>query len=66
MARDFVGSQEEMKNGAAVAEILGLWHQIHDVGSGNHLHVQGLPPGEIDEAWRIRYLDYDDAEDFGQ
>lgn len=57
MARDFVGSPSDMTHGAAVARILGLWFEVHDVGSGNHIHVQGLPPGEIDPEWRRLYLD---------
>ena len=27
------------------AKTLGLWAVYHDAGSGDHLHVQGLPPG---------------------
>ena len=27
-----------------VCKALGLWAQIHDAGSGKHLHVQGTPP----------------------
>lgn len=61
MARDFAADQEsDLKHGAAVARILGLWVDVHDVGSGKHIHCQGLPPGEIDEAWRVRYLEDDE------
>ena len=55
MARDYAGSSEELKNGAAVAHILGLWTDVHNVGSGVHLHVQGLPPGDIASWWLDKY-----------
>ena len=56
MARDYgTDSQpdEAMQNNYCVIAIsLGLWPLYHD----NHLHVQGLPPGEIPRWWRERYL----------
>jgi hypothetical protein len=55
MARDFVGPKRAIEDGAAHCRILGLWYRIHDVGSGNHLHVQGLPPGDVAEWWSNKY-----------
>jgi len=39
----------EFERGALVkdAKTLGMWAIYHDVGTGSHLHIQGLPPGEI-------------------
>lgn len=52
MARDFVAETEpELLKGASAAVTLGLWIKVHDVNSGNHLHVQGLPVGDISEEW---------------
>ena len=56
MARDFVGSIDQMREAAVVARDLGLWYNLHDVGSGNHLHVQGLPPGEIPDWWVLKFI----------
>ena len=56
MATDFVADNpEDMKLAGEVARRLGLWFLIHDVGSGDHLHVQGLPPGEPPYWWRLKY-----------
>ena len=60
MARDYVGTRDDMNNGAAVCRILGLWYRIHDVGSGNHLHVQGLPPGDVAEWLVEKYGEQDE------
>lgn len=57
MARDYVGPVGEMQNAAGTARVLGLWYVLHDVGSGKHLHVQGLAPGEIPDWWRKKYLE---------
>lgn len=57
MAVDFAGSTAEMAAGAELAHELGLWFVIHDKGSGNHLHLQGLPPGQVAEWWQRRYMD---------
>jgi len=57
MAQDFAGPPDALKHGASVARILGLWYQLHDVGSGNHLHVQGLPPGAVPDEWREQYME---------
>ena len=55
MARDFVGDQRGMEQGQAVANRIGLWTKLHDVGSGDHLHVQGLPTGPVAEWWADKY-----------
>ena len=56
MARDYSApSQAGLDNGGRVAGELGLWFKVHDVGSGNHLHVQGLAPGEVSEWWVAKY-----------
>lgn len=56
MARDFVAPDQEMMEAACLVAIeLGLWAQVHDVGSGNHLHVQGLSPGEVPGWWMNKY-----------
>jgi len=56
MARDFVAeSQELMEEAAAVARSLGFWVKVHDVGSGDHVHVQGIAPGEIPGWWSAKY-----------
>lgn len=57
MARDYVaGHTEELNQAAIVAQVLGLWYLVHDTGSGDHLHVQGLPPGEVPEWWTQKYV----------
>lgn len=56
MAQDFVADDvEALRQAAPVAVRLGLWILLHDVGSGTHLHVQGLPPGDVPEWWRVKY-----------
>ena len=56
MARDFAAESPEGHTQALpVAHGLGLWGMVHDVGSGDHLHVQGLPPGEIPSWWLAKY-----------
>ena len=56
MARDFVaGHEEELVQAAIVAQVLGLWYVVHDAGSGDHLHVQGLAPGPIPDWWLGKY-----------
>ena len=59
MARDFVALPEVMEAAQRTANALGFWTQLHDVGSGNHLHVQGLAPGEIPAWWASKYGDID-------
>ena len=57
MARDYVAaSVEKMHDAASVARSLGLWVVVHDAGSGDHIHTQGLPPGPIPAWWRDKYL----------
>lgn len=41
----------------AQATTLGLWYMIHNVGSGRHLHLQGLPVGPVPAAWWNRFGD---------
>lgn len=55
MARDFVADPSTMRDANVTARALGFWTQLHDVGSGNHLHVQGLPPGDVPEWWGGKY-----------
>lgn len=56
MANDYAaGHEEELLLAQGVANELGLWHVVHDVGSGQHLHIQGLAPGPIPEWWRRKY-----------
>ena len=55
MARDYVWDvepdEEDQRAFEHEAKILGLWARYHD----GHLHVQGLPPGEIPAWWMERY-----------
>lgn len=52
MARDFVSPNTNGLNQAAIkAKDLALWTKVHDVGSGDHLHVQGLPTGPPPSWW---------------
>ena len=56
MARDFEsGHEEELLKGERLARILGFWHDVHDSGSGLHLHVQGLEPGPVPDWWMLKY-----------
>jgi len=55
MARDFVASQQGMEQAQAVANRLGLTTKLHDVGSGAHLHTQGLPVGPVPDWWATKY-----------
>jgi len=56
MARDFAAPDVEMlREAEIVALALGFWTQVHDVLSGDHLHVQGLPPGDVPEWWMNKY-----------
>lgn len=55
MARDFVGPMETLVEAEETAIALGLWTKLHDVGSGDHLHVQGLPVGLVAEWWDRKY-----------
>lgn len=57
MARDYVGSMALLRLAQRTAHDLGLWYLLHDAGSGDHLHVQGLPPGEVPAWWRAKYLE---------
>jgi hypothetical protein len=56
MARDFAGPAGVLRDAAATARALGLWIDTHDVGSGMHLHVQGLAPGDVPAWWACKYL----------
>ncbi len=56
MARDYGAVDlKALNQGAAVALELGLWLKVHDVGSGDHLHVQGLATGEVAAWWLAKY-----------
>jgi hypothetical protein len=56
MARDYVAKdQAGLEQCANKARGLGLWVIVHDVGSGNHVHVQGLPTGPPPEWWLAKY-----------
>lgn len=56
MARDFVGPPSVLREAVGSCKVLGLSYLLHDVGSGNHLHVQGLEPGPIPKWWADKYL----------
>ena len=51
MARDYAGSELALKAALAQSRILGLWGLIHGEGANEHLHVQGLPPGDVPFWW---------------
>jgi len=61
MARDFAApSMNGLGQADKFARTLGLWTYIHDVGSGSHLHVQGLAPnskekGDVPDWWMKKY-----------
>lgn len=56
VARDFSAPTVEQLHAAAkVAVELGLWVLVHDVGSGKHLHTQGLAPGRVPAEWFAKY-----------
>lgn len=55
MARDFAGPSETLRDAAVTARALGFWTDTHDVGSGMHLHVQGLAPGDVPAWWQEKY-----------
>lgn len=62
MAQDFGADGDERTRGAKLLEAmkvargLGFWVEVHDVGSGRHLHVQGLPPGDPPAWWVELYM----------
>ena len=52
MAQDFAASnQKQLDSAMTIAKEIGFWVELHDVGSGKHLHVQGLPTGDIPAEW---------------
>lgn len=56
MARDYVApTLGELHDAHEFAESVGLWGVVHDTGSGDHLHVQGLPVGDPPEWWVAKY-----------
>lgn len=56
MAQDFSAPTRQQLDQAMVkARELGFWVETHDVGSGIHLHVQGLPPGDPPVEWVRSY-----------
>jgi hypothetical protein len=56
MARDFAApSKAGLEQASLQARELEFWHTVHDVGSGKHLHVQGLAPGPVPEWWTDKF-----------
>lgn len=56
MAMDFAAATEaQLMKAMGVARRLGFWVETHNVGSGRHLHVQGLPPGDPAKWWVAKY-----------
>ena len=56
MARDFAADEGYgLQTAEEEAERLGLWAVVHDVGSGDHLHVQGLAPGNPPRWWLAKF-----------
>ena len=56
MARDFAADEGHgLQAAETTAEELGLWAVVHDVGSGSHLHVQGLAPGNPPRWWSAKF-----------
>jgi hypothetical protein len=56
IARDYVASTiDELYDAEEFAESIGLWAHVHDVGSGDHLHLQGLAPGDPPLWWTAKY-----------
>jgi hypothetical protein len=52
MAADLVSETDTgLEQAEATAVELGFWALIHGEGDARHLHVQGLPPGEVNETW---------------
>ena len=63
MARDYgtegTPSKDMQQEYSIVAIALGLWPLYHN----NHLHIQGLPPGEIPLWWANRYWEIPNDEE---
>ena len=56
MARDFACDEGRgLLAAETTAEELGLWAVVHDAGSGSHLHVQGLAPGNPPRWWSHKF-----------
>lgn len=56
VGRDFSASTvKQLHDAAKVAVELGLWALVHDVGSGKHLHTQGLAPGRVPAWWIAKF-----------
>ena len=56
MARDYVAKdQAGLEQLAQKARSLGFWVLLHDAGSGNHVHIQGLEPGPPPLWWVEKY-----------
>jgi len=43
----------------------GLWRNIHDAGTGTHLHTQGIPPGPISNKWLKKHTNEADRSRLG-
>lgn len=56
MAQDFAAPTRRQLNAAQrKARSLGFWTEVHNVGTGIHLHVQGLPTGRVPAWWKAKY-----------
>ena len=56
MARDYAADEGSGLYAAeTTAEELGLWAVVHDAGSGSHLHVQGISPGNLPRWWSQKF-----------
>lgn len=53
MAQDFAAPTKALLDHAmkVAVEEFGFWVEVHNVGNGMHLHVQGLPPGDPPQEW---------------
>ena len=51
MARDFVGIRPDLEAAATFSLEQGLWVELED----DHLHVQGLPTGDVPSWWEAKY-----------
>ncbi len=56
MARDFnAETEEERLQIAATARRQRMWVQVHNSGTGRHVHTQGLPVGPPTLEWMQRW-----------
>jgi hypothetical protein len=60
MAADYNARSDHARQAIAdTAKELGLWSLVHTVTDkgGEHVHIQGLAPGDVPEAWLSIYGD---------